>query len=128
MIYTDYLNTDHWRDVKKHHYKLARRRHCYLCGSTSNLNVHHMLYKNKYGESFLNNENSGMLRTLCKDCHQLFHKYLPLGGGTRNYYRLINLMEVNVPRETAFIAVADGKRSYRREFRKYKKLYGSNRI
>ena len=56
---------------KKRKIILARDNHkCVLCGSTDNLQVHHMKYfKNRYAWEYANST----LVTLCRECHQKVH-------------------------------------------------------
>lgn len=119
-MYADYLKTDHWREVKKRHYRLARRKKCYICGSYELLNVHHLVYKDCHGVSFLGRENSGILRTFCADCHHLYHKYFEISGKTKYLYRIINLILAGVPKENAFKVVSRGKKPYRRILKNFK--------
>ena len=56
---------------KKRKIILERDNHkCVLCGSTENLQVHHMKYfKNRYAWEYANST----LVTLCRECHQKVH-------------------------------------------------------
>ena len=49
----------------------SRDNQCKICSHKENLIAHHILYKNKYPESFLEVYNGV---TLCKDCHYDYHK------------------------------------------------------
>jgi 5-methylcytosine-specific restriction endonuclease McrA len=116
MNYKKYLGSEHWQKVRKHHYQKQSRRACYLCGSRDNLNIHHLTYRDSNDISFLGRENSSILRTLCGDCHQLWHKYLPLTGSTKYQYRVINLISKGINKEVAF-REAPNTKSYRRLFK-----------
>ena len=74
--YNDYLKSDIWIKTKIVWYKAKKRKpaywgSCNLCGSKSNLVLHHMNYK-------FNNICKPTLVgkiTLCEYCHNDFHKY-----------------------------------------------------
>lgn len=68
--YSEYLQSSHWRKVREQR-KAYDEYKCYLCGSTDELNVHHISYKN-LGRENINND----LVTLCRDCHQLVHRII----------------------------------------------------
>jgi len=57
---------NNWRKFRKHVMKKYNDK-CVLCGSTENLEVHHILPKSKYPqyEFYINN-----CVPLCKSCHQ----------------------------------------------------------
>ena len=65
MLYKDYLNTEDWKEKRKNKYQKQRR--CAICASESNLNVHHLNYKD------LVNVTNSDLRVLCQRCHYLTH-------------------------------------------------------
>ena len=56
-----------WSKVVK-----KRDKCCKICGSTKNLNAHHILYKANYPQLSLN-INNGI--TLCKPCHEELHGF-----------------------------------------------------
>lgn len=66
MPYKEYLQTDHWKNVRKRALFRANYK-CQLCGSKENLNVHHNTYENR-GE-----EKDEDLVVLCENCHGKFH-------------------------------------------------------
>ena len=68
MTYVQYLQTPHWRDVRKRFWnsKLHKGK-CYACGATQNLQVHHKTYKR------IGNERMNDLLLLCGDCHKETH-------------------------------------------------------
>ena len=68
--YKEYLNSEHWKLVRKQKY--SKKNRCCICGETSNLNIHHLTYKN------IGSEDLGDLRVMCKRCHELAHKLIPL--------------------------------------------------
>ena len=69
LEYQDYLNSDHWKEIRIEALNRAGHR-CQLCSSTYNLNVHHNTYKNR------GNEDLKDLVVLCRDCHAKFHDKL----------------------------------------------------
>lgn len=64
--YKEYLNSDHWKEIRLKALSRAGNR-CQLCSSTNSLNVHHNTYKN------VGNENLKDLVVLCRECHAKFH-------------------------------------------------------
>lgn len=101
MTYKDYLKTEHWRAFSRKA-KSGRRNKCRICGSTSFLNTHHVKYS-KNNKSVLFNETLSDVRTLCNDCHKLWHKIL---GKTpfrsKHADRIKNLIGIGIDKETAF--------------------------
>ncbi len=77
MNYQTYLQSDHWKEIRKLHYKNVKNSSCYICGSKENLNVHHRRYFRKSSGNVLFHEQNRMhvLVTLCSDCHSTWHKY-----------------------------------------------------
>ena len=64
----EYMKSNEWK--QKRLLVLARDNHkCIICGSDSNLEVHHTSYKTLY------NEDLNDLVTLCRYHHQLQHEY-----------------------------------------------------
>lgn len=66
MNYSEYLKSDDW--LTKRYLKRLRANRCGICGSTDNLHVHHLNYKN------LVDVDMSDLRVLCKRCHFLAHE------------------------------------------------------
>ena len=70
MPYSRYLQTIHWRTVRK--YALENARFCcQLCNSTERLEVHHKTYER------IGNEDLSDVIVLCRACHAKFHDKLP---------------------------------------------------
>ena len=65
--YQDFLLSDEWQSLAEKRKRLDNYK-CVCCGSTSNLNVHHITYK--YGRIC----GTEWLRTLCHNCHVVVHK------------------------------------------------------
>ncbi len=66
MSYADYLGTHEWQWIRSA--ALIRGNgECSICGSNSNLNVHHKRYPKR------GNEQSADLVVLCNGCHNKFH-------------------------------------------------------
>ena len=66
MIYSEYLKTEHWQNVKKEALQRADY-HCQLCNNIKKLDVHH----NNYG--CLWHEKPSDVIVLCKRCHAKHH-------------------------------------------------------
>lgn len=71
MTYQQYLQSDHWKDVRSRFWasKLCHNK-CESCGATRNLQVHHRSYTR------LGNERLNDLMLLCGDCHWGTHLLL----------------------------------------------------
>lgn len=67
--YKEYLNGEHWKDIRLKALDRAGNR-CQLCCNTDNLNVHHNTYKN------IGHEDLKDLVVLCRECHSKFHDKL----------------------------------------------------
>ena len=72
LLYSEYLQTDHWQSIRKQALKRARFK-CALCSSDGVLHVHHKNYDH------LGEEMSSDLIVLCQPCHEKFHNKLPGG-------------------------------------------------
>lgn len=71
MPYDEYLQTDHWKDVRTQALRRAGYR-CQVCNDGGQLDVHHRTYERR-GE-----EAPGDVTVLCRSCHSVFHD-----GGAR---------------------------------------------
>lgn len=72
MDYQDYLQTDHWKAVRKMMLKQSGHR-CQLCNASDRvLHVHHRSYENRGRETYTD------LIVLCSVCHGQFHEKLGL--------------------------------------------------
>ena len=67
--YKVYINSKEWKE-KAAQAKAAAGGRCQLCNRSKNLVVHHRQYPRQLGD-----EPLSYLTVLCKDCHNLFHKY-----------------------------------------------------
>ena len=65
MSYKDYLKSEDWKT--KRATKMARKARCGICGSTEQLDVHHLNYRN------LVDVEMSDLRRMCRRCHFLAH-------------------------------------------------------
>ena len=63
---SEYLKSSHWKQLRQE--KIEKNPLCEKCGVDSNLDVHHLLYKNLYDISLDD------LQTLCRKCHDEEHK------------------------------------------------------
>ena len=66
--YAKYLQSEQWRSVSAERRRIDGGK-CVICGSTTNLNVHHTYYPADWYET-----KPEQLRTLCKECHLLVHR------------------------------------------------------
>lgn len=65
--YISYINSEPWKEKCKA-IKTTRGNKCQICGSESNLQVHHNTYER------LGCEDDNDLVLICKSCHFLFHR------------------------------------------------------
>lgn len=78
--YQAYLKSPHWQAIRRKVFKEYGHR-CDHCGSSKNLHIHHITYKN------LGEEEISDLVPLCEDCHKRLHNpfdsidYLMLAEG-----------------------------------------------
>lgn len=63
-----------WRSMRANH--LLTFPECRACGSEEGVVVHHLRYRGKRGVS----EKPGDLVTMCRDCHDEFHRSLGRSG------------------------------------------------
>lgn len=56
------------QDKKTYEKIVEEQPYCRLCGRTSNLNIHHIIYRSQLG----NNDERNLIR-LCYDCHRRVH-------------------------------------------------------
>lgn len=68
--YNEYLKSEHWKNTKTRFRKSKLKKHCAVCGTKNELNLHHKTYKR------LHKENLNDLIFLCKSCHYDVHKFL----------------------------------------------------
>lgn len=79
--YREYLNSDHWKELKERKKKKGVRKTCPGCTRhINNLQLHHLLYRSDPKESELLD-----LAWLCGDCHKIFHE--AFGTQLPAYYR-----------------------------------------
>lgn len=69
--YDIFLRSSYWRCIRKIKLEQAGGK-CQICGSKTNLNVHHNTYAHHYKE----HKHLEDLVVLCSDCHSTFHKKL----------------------------------------------------
>ena len=77
LTYDEYLQSDHWLDLKKRYYSKKSRRKCYVCGNKTGLDLHHKTYK-RFGAEYLMD-----VIALCRKHHEAvhaLHKARPNGG------------------------------------------------
>jgi 5-methylcytosine-specific restriction endonuclease McrA len=63
---SEYLKSDHWKQLRKR--KLIEKTKCESCEQTSNLDVHHLNYKNLFDVELCD------LQVLCRKCHTAEHE------------------------------------------------------
>lgn len=80
--YRDYLNnSDKWKAISEN-IKLRDGCACKLCGSTKNLQVHHMNSKYRFKEE----NHPECLITLCAECHEKIHLYWNVCDSIKAFY------------------------------------------
>lgn len=69
ISYPQYLQTDHWKDVRRRFWaSKLHNRTCYVCGGREQLQVHHKTYRS------IGRENLNHLCLLCDRCHKATHE------------------------------------------------------
>jgi hypothetical protein len=86
--YSDWLNTDEWRDIATRAYARDGFR-CRICNSPDNLHAHHRTYAHR-GNELHHLED---LTTLCGRCHKLYHHIKRANEGN------VRLVEPQKPKE-----------------------------
>ena len=113
MRYTNYLRSKHWKDFSKLA-KSGRRNKCRICKSKENLHTHHIKYR-KFDRGVLFKETLSDVKTLCKECHFMWHEV----QGKRPFRskhasRINNLVELGCDKESAFAScVGEKYKEYR---------------
>lgn len=69
--YNSYLNTGHWRKLKRKYITNNPDACCFICGKKYSLVLHHTDYSNLYDETLFND-----LYILCFLCHTQTHFYI----------------------------------------------------
>ena len=107
MIYKDYLKTKHWKTIRKQ--KNTRTLGvCQICGNVGLIDVHHRYYK-RSGSNILGKEKMMDLKTLCRDCHEKYHKYFGKRPMRLKYIDIIkNWIKLGKEKNEAFKLVASG--------------------
>lgn len=79
MPYSQYMNTDHWKQKCQQKLESCRRA-CQICNGEDRLVVHHRTYER------LGQEDLEDLTVLCRSCHGIFHgKIREFARRTRNF-------------------------------------------
>lgn len=69
MPYAEYLQTEHWRQMREVDFRTHGRR-CFICIRTTGLEIHHVIYDN------LGDEKPEDMVPLCREHHQAQHDIL----------------------------------------------------
>jgi hypothetical protein len=69
ISYAEYLNTEHWKELKIRKLYSNTKHSCYSCNSMDRLELHHRTYE-RIGHEWLND-----LIWLCRTCHEATHAY-----------------------------------------------------
>lgn len=67
--YKEYLQSDHWKEVRRKYWASKAEKVCHFCGGVKGLSLHH-----KYGYRRMYEENQNHLVLLCSDCHKRLHE------------------------------------------------------
>lgn len=90
MIYSQYLLSPHWDEMKEKY----KKDYCEICGSKKKLNLHHKDYRR------FTRENKRDFITLCELCHHASHVGLNGNGKLKTPSRasaiIANRMRINV--------------------------------
>ena len=80
MEYKNYLESEHWTEVRKNKHianRVYQKDFCAICKGKEKLEIHHLTYKN------LGNESNKTLRILCHRCHSILSNLPKLKGNGR---------------------------------------------
>ncbi len=72
--YEEYLNSDHWRQIRAKAAQNPHYKKCNICGSSKNLNLHHTRYTRINGTTLAN------LVMLCREHHIITHQLAATKG------------------------------------------------
>ncbi len=78
--YSDYLKSDHWKDVRRRYWKSRMPKVCLGCEAIDNLELHHRTYRRIGREKLMD------LVPVCRTCHQLIHDKFERNG-RKNLWR-----------------------------------------
>ena len=78
ITYLEYLQTEHWKDLKQRVLASKFPYRCYICGVHSGLELHHKTYK-RMGKEYLRD-----MIWLCREHHEITHEYEQEKRGTKN--------------------------------------------
>ncbi|MFW5962198.1 MAG: hypothetical protein ACOCQR_01105 [bacterium] len=87
--YDEYLNSKHWKELKKRFKNSPFPKSCSICDEIENLHVHHRYY-DRLGE-----ENLSDLTYLCEECHNFIHWKLFRKKAPALYNRLFYEIRMN---------------------------------
>jgi hypothetical protein len=99
MNYQNYLKTKYWKNKRKE-VLMKQGNKCRICGSGTNIQIHHRRYKLLNGESVLGKEINAILLPICDDCHNLWHKLK--GYKKIPFPTLRKKLMAGIPKEIAF--------------------------
>lgn len=114
MLYRDYLKTEHWQQTRQEVIKKFGR-HCYVCGSSERINIHHKTYGRK--DHGLGNELVGDLCVLCEECHYLSHEFRRRPMRQKQLRRAKAMILLGETKQAAFMQCADSQFTKWREKR-----------
>lgn len=118
--YQEYLKSDHWRNLRSK--KFAGSRVCGICRGRSELQVHHLFYKNLY------DCDTTDLRVLCKRCHFFAHDLMREGRlvfkiGGSHHHRWEKLKYAVIKELGLAEEIQKKNREYKERKRQYIKSY-----
>ena len=84
ISYQEYLASDHWMDIRSRFWKSKLHKGaCDVCGSRSNLQIHHKTYTR------IGHERLGDLCLLCGNCHTGTHKLAYQNKKSKSLWRSV---------------------------------------
>lgn len=89
--YNEYINSTKWEEKRKEIIDTYGGK-CYICGTTDNLQGHHLNYES------LGSENSDNVVCLCADCHKKIHELVDEVKGKAE--------DINTPKADAWLKYA----------------------
>lgn len=91
----EYIKTEAWQKQRQRVFRRDKFR-CVLCGSATNLEVHHITYKR------LGAEDISDLITLCDDCHETIHDQVNIIFAPSQFWELEKILYELENRDSPF--------------------------
>ena len=78
MVYKEFLSSKIWLETKEYVRQFPEYQSCNVCGSKSNINIHHASYRHMFNNN-LKKRKQGLV-CLCNHCHLAIHELSQLNN------------------------------------------------